>query len=103
MLSGSLLALDLRSPHAVLALWAVMATALLLGMVHGVTPDEHTWPIAGTALFTLTSKEAWASERLRTGRPTAATTAANRTSSTRGRRCPRCMDLSPGGVSVHSL
>ena len=45
MLSGSLLALDLWSPHAGLALWTVMATALLLGMVHGVTPDEHTWPI----------------------------------------------------------
>ena len=24
---------------------AVLGTALLLGIVHGVTPDEHTWPI----------------------------------------------------------
>lgn len=24
---------------------AVLITAFLLGMVHGVTPDEHTWPI----------------------------------------------------------
>jgi len=22
-----------------------LVTALLLGLVHGVTPDEHTWPI----------------------------------------------------------
>jgi ABC-type nickel/cobalt efflux system permease component RcnA len=40
-----LLALDLWNPHAGLALWAVLATAFLLGMVHGITPDEHTWPI----------------------------------------------------------
>jgi ABC-type nickel/cobalt efflux system permease component RcnA len=39
------LALNLWDPHAGLALWAVLATAFLLGMVHGVTPDEHTWPI----------------------------------------------------------
>lgn len=45
MLIGSLLALDLWNPHVGLALWAVMATAFLLGMIHGVTPDEHTWPI----------------------------------------------------------
>ncbi|MHB8394297.1 MAG: hypothetical protein ACYDC5_07300 [Candidatus Dormibacteria bacterium] len=25
--------------------FAVIMTALLLGMVHGITPDEHTWPI----------------------------------------------------------
>jgi hypothetical protein len=24
---------------------AILVTALLLGMVHGITPDEHTWPI----------------------------------------------------------
>ncbi len=24
---------------------AVLLTALLLGLVHGITPDEHTWPI----------------------------------------------------------
>jgi ABC-type nickel/cobalt efflux system permease component RcnA len=39
------LAIDLWNPHAGLALWAVLVTSLLLGMVHGVTPDEHTWPI----------------------------------------------------------
>ncbi|MDA8401238.1 MAG: hypothetical protein M0008_14585 [Actinomycetota bacterium] len=38
-------ALDLWNPHVGIALWAVVATAFLLGMVHGVTPDEHTWPI----------------------------------------------------------
>lgn len=24
---------------------AILATAFVLGMVHGITPDEHTWPI----------------------------------------------------------
>lgn len=28
-----------------LSLTVGLATALLLGMVHGITPDEHTWPI----------------------------------------------------------
>jgi ABC-type nickel/cobalt efflux system permease component RcnA len=42
---ASLLALDLWNPHVGLALWAVFVTAFLLGMVHGITPDEHTWPI----------------------------------------------------------
>jgi hypothetical protein len=37
--------LDLWNPQTGLALWAILATAFLLGMVHGVTPDEHTWPI----------------------------------------------------------
>jgi ABC-type nickel/cobalt efflux system permease component RcnA len=40
-----ILALDLWNPHVGLALWAVLVTAFLLGMVHGITPDEHTWPI----------------------------------------------------------
>ncbi len=43
--SGPLVALDLWNPHTGLALWAVLVTAFLLGMVHGITPDEHTWPI----------------------------------------------------------
>ncbi len=42
---AQMLSLDLWNPHVGLALWAVIATAFLLGMVHGVTPDEHTWPI----------------------------------------------------------
>jgi hypothetical protein len=40
-----MLAIDLWNPHAGLAFWSVLVTAFLLGMVHGVTPDEHTWPI----------------------------------------------------------
>ncbi len=28
-----------------LSLAAALVTALLLGLVHGITPDEHTWPI----------------------------------------------------------
>ncbi len=39
------LAIDLWSPHHGLSLGVVIITAFLLGMVHGVTPDEHTWPI----------------------------------------------------------
>ncbi len=36
---------NLWDPHAGLAFGAILLTALLLGMVHGITPDEHTWPI----------------------------------------------------------
>jgi len=37
--------INLWDPHAGLALGAALVTAFLLGMVHGITPDEHTWPI----------------------------------------------------------
>ncbi|HET9129055.1 MAG TPA: hypothetical protein VFN73_13310, partial [Propionibacteriaceae bacterium] len=37
-------ALDLWNPTHVAGL-AIGVTAFLLGMVHGITPDEHTWPI----------------------------------------------------------
>ena len=37
--------MNLWDPQIGMALWAVLGTALLLGMVHGITPDEHTWPI----------------------------------------------------------
>ena len=36
---------DLWQPHAGLALAGILLTAYLLGVVHGITPDEHTWPI----------------------------------------------------------
>lgn len=39
------MAIDLWSPHHGLSLGMVIVTAFLLGVVHGVTPDEHTWPI----------------------------------------------------------
>ncbi len=37
-------ALDLWNPTHVAGL-AIGVTAFLLGMIHGITPDEHTWPI----------------------------------------------------------
>ena len=37
-------AIDLWSPHPT-TLELALVTAYLLGIVHGVTPDEHTWPI----------------------------------------------------------
>ena len=37
-------AINLWNPTHV-AGFAIVATAFVLGMVHGVTPDEHTWPI----------------------------------------------------------
>ncbi len=37
--------LNLWDPHLGLALGVVLLTAFLLGVVHGITPDEHTWPI----------------------------------------------------------
>ncbi len=40
----ALLAVNLWDPSHV-AGFAIVATAFVLGMIHGVTPDEHTWPI----------------------------------------------------------
>ena len=40
-----LAALELWSPHHGLSVGVVILTAFVLGVVHGVTPDEHTWPI----------------------------------------------------------
>ena len=40
-----LLALNLWSPHHGLSIGVAILTAFALGVVHGVTPDEHTWPI----------------------------------------------------------
>jgi hypothetical protein len=37
--------IDLWSPPSGLAPAAILLTAVLLGIVHGITPDEHTWPI----------------------------------------------------------
>lgn len=37
--------LNLWDPHVGMAVGVVLATAFVLGMVHGITPDEHTWPI----------------------------------------------------------
>lgn len=37
--------MDLWSPHTGMSFIMVLLTAYLLGAVHGVTPDEHTWPI----------------------------------------------------------
>jgi ABC-type nickel/cobalt efflux system permease component RcnA len=36
--------INLWDPTA-LGIGSILVTAFLLGMVHGVTPDEHTWPI----------------------------------------------------------
>lgn len=33
------------NPSAGLSLGLILLIALILGMMHGVTPDEHTWPI----------------------------------------------------------
>ena len=37
--------INLWNPSGHLSLPVLLVTSLLLGMVHGVTPDEHTWPI----------------------------------------------------------
>lgn len=37
--------INLWNPHTGLPIAAILATAFVLGMVHGITPDEHTWPI----------------------------------------------------------
>ncbi|MDG6938610.1 MAG: hypothetical protein JRN42_08770, partial [Nitrososphaerota archaeon] len=35
----------LLHPASGLAVPVVLGIALILGMLHGLTPDEHTWPI----------------------------------------------------------
>lgn len=37
--------IDLWSPGAGMSVGMVILTSYLLGLVHGITPDEHTWPI----------------------------------------------------------
>ena len=37
--------INLWNPPAGLSVGTILLTAFLLGIVHGVTPDEHTWPI----------------------------------------------------------
>ncbi len=36
---------DLLAPHIGMGLAGLLLSAFLLGVLHGVTPDEHTWPI----------------------------------------------------------
>ena len=43
-MTGILATINLWNPTHV-AGFAIVGTAFVLGMVHGVTPDEHTWPI----------------------------------------------------------
>ena len=40
-----LASLDLWNPAAGLAPGLALVTAFFLGLIHGITPDEHTWPI----------------------------------------------------------
>lgn len=42
---SALLAVNLWSPHHGLSFGMAILSAFLLGVVHGVAPDEHTWPI----------------------------------------------------------
>lgn len=37
--------IDLWAPSADLGIGTALTTAFVLGIVHGITPDEHTWPI----------------------------------------------------------
>jgi hypothetical protein len=37
--------LNLFNPHGHFTLFEILVLAVALGMVHGITPDEHTWPI----------------------------------------------------------
>lgn len=36
---------DILNPSTGLSLGIILLISLILGMMHGVTPDEHTWPI----------------------------------------------------------
>ena len=37
--------INLYNPQNFTSLFSILLTAFLLGIVHGFTPDEHTWPI----------------------------------------------------------
>ncbi len=37
--------INLYNPQNFSSIYAILITAFLLGIVHGFTPDEHTWPI----------------------------------------------------------
>ncbi len=39
------LAINLWNPSHIIGWGTIVIMSLLLGMVHGITPDEHTWPI----------------------------------------------------------
>jgi hypothetical protein len=39
------MAINLYNPTHITSWLTIVIVALLLGMVHGITPDEHTWPI----------------------------------------------------------
>lgn len=41
----NILAVNLYTPTHVSGWLAIVGLSLILGMVHGITPDEHTWPI----------------------------------------------------------
>ena len=41
----NILALDILNPGHVAGWLAIVGISLLLGIIHGITPDEHTWPI----------------------------------------------------------
>jgi len=36
---------QILNPQGNLPLWLILVTSLILGLLHGATPDEHTWPI----------------------------------------------------------
>ena len=40
-----ILAINLYNPSHVAGWLTIIVMSILLGMVHGITPDEHTWPI----------------------------------------------------------
>jgi Cytochrome C biogenesis protein transmembrane region len=40
-----LMAVNLWNPTHISGWVSIIIVALLLGMIHGITPDEHTWPI----------------------------------------------------------
>ena len=37
--------INIWNPAHIGGVLSIIILALLLGMIHGITPDEHTWPI----------------------------------------------------------
>lgn len=41
----AVMGINFWNPSGHLSVLTILITAILLEMVHGITPDEHTWPI----------------------------------------------------------
>ena len=63
---------DPLAVHAGAGLAGLLLSAFLLGVLHGVTPDEHTWPITLSYAIGVASDAPWPATRCSIGEPSRA-------------------------------